>query len=237
MTFLQPPIGLPRIAHDGEILNSCARLGQEIGHGRHGTAHEGILNGERVCFKRYHFSWSHAFSANPAKHEYERLTLARTTLAEIAGSMQSPIGWYKDPIIGDMLASHLVQDYNGAPSRSLKDTPEISRSFFQQLESLLEILTAKQALYNPVPGNILVQRISETESRPVLIDLTNYESYLHYVGKGVAHLISPSSKRRHIAAWLEATRDAATRKVVELQPLSIEVLTLPPRPDSAAPQT
>jgi hypothetical protein len=228
MTFMQLPIALPRVSQDGEILNSCARIGREIGSGRHGSAYEGILNGEMVCFKRYHFSWSHAFTSNPAKHEHGRLLQARQELAEIADSIQSPIGWYKDPAIGHVMVSRLVRDYNGAPSPSLKHTPEISRSFLNQLEIVFECLAAKQVLYNPVAANILVQRVSETESRPVLIDLTNYESYIHYIGKGAAHLISPASKKRDIAAWLDATLLVAQRKVTENGSPSLNDLTLPP---------
>jgi hypothetical protein len=126
------------------------------------------------------------------------------------------------------MVSRLVRDYNGAPSPSLKHTPEISRSFLSQLEIVFECLAAKQVLYNPVAANILVQRVSETESRPVLIDLTNYESYIHYIGKGAAHLISPASKKRDIAAWLDATLLVAQRKVTENGSPSLNDLTLPP---------
>ena len=232
MTFFQLPIGLPRIAKDGEILNSSTKIGREIGNGRHGTAHEGVLNGEKVCFKRYHFSWSHAFTSNPAKHEYDRLLKARGTLAEIADSIQSPIGWYKDSIMGQVMVTRLVQDYNGWPSQPLKHTPEISRSFFNQLEGIFEVFAAKQVLYNPVAANILVQRLSETESRPVLIDFTNYESYIHYISKGAAHLISPASRKRDIAAWLHSTLTVAQGKVTENRSLSLNDLTLPPSPSN-----
>lgn len=230
MTFMQLPIALPRVSQDGEILNSCARIGSEIGSGRHGTAYQGMLNGEMVCFKRYHFSWSHAFTSNPAKHEYGRLIQARQELAEIADSIQSPIGWYKDPTMGQVMVSRLVRDYNGTPSPSLKDTPEISRSFFSQLELVFDSFAAKQVLYNPVAANILVQRLSETESRPVLIDFTNYESYIHYICKGAAHLISPASRKRDIAAWLNASLSLAQRKVTENRTPSLNDLTLPPSP-------
>jgi hypothetical protein len=230
MTFLQPPIGLPRIAHDGEILNSGVRLGGYIGSGNHGTAHEGVLNGERVCFKRYHLSWCHAFTSNPAKSEYDRLIDARNNLAEVADSIQSPIGWYRDPVAGTVLVSRLVQDYTGAPSQSLKHTSGIAKSFFHQLESIFAILSAKEALYNPVAANILVQRTSESESRPVLIDFTNYESYVHYMGKRVAHFISPESKRRHIKTWLDATLAVARNKVFEYSPSRLDELSTPPRP-------
>ena len=229
MTFLQLPIGLPRIAQDGEILNSTARLGRYIGSGRHGTAHEGILNGERVCFKRYHFSWSHALTSNPAKSEYDRLTEARQNLKEIADSMQFPIGWYRDPVAGTVLVSRLVQDYTDAPSQSLKHTSGISESFVHQLEHIFGILAAKEALYNPVAANILVQRTSQTESHPVLIDFTNYESYMHYMGKRVAHFLSPESKRLHITAWHESTLTIARSKVVESPTPSLDELRLPPR--------
>lgn len=229
MTFVHLPQGLPRIARDGEILNPYANVGREIGRGRHGTAHEGMLNGEKVCFKKYHFSWSHAFTSNPAKHEYGRLLQARENLAEIADAIQSPIGWYKDPILGQVMVTGLVQDFNGVPSQSLKYSPGISRSFLNQLERVFESLATQEVLYNPVAANILVQKISDTESRPVLIDFTNYESYLHYVGKGIAHVISPESKRRHITAWLEATL-AVARKKVERDSTSFEGLRLPPCP-------
>lgn len=231
MTFFQLHIGLPRVTQEGEIRNSSTRLGSEIGSGRHGTAHEGILNDERVCFKRYHSSWSHLFTTNPAKHEFGRLVQARTKLPELADSLQSPIGWCRDRIVGPLLVSHLVQDCDGAPSQPLKYTAEISRSFFRQLEMIFETLATQDVLYNPVAANILVQRTSDTESRPILIDLTNYESYLHYVGKGVTHLVSPASRSRHISKWLEASLNAARRKVVEPRTTttSLEDLSLPPR--------
>jgi len=229
MTFIQLPFGLPRIANDGEILNSHSRLGHGIGSGRHGTAHEGVLNGEKVCFKRYHFSLSHAFTSNPAKDEYGRLLRARNDLSVIADSLQAPLGWYKDPVIGPVLVTSLVRDYTGAPSRSLKETPEISSSFLKQLEGIFEHIADRGILYNPTPANILVQRTSSTESRPVLIDFTNYGNYLHYPAKGVAYLFSPSTKARHIAKWLEATLTVARGKVEGAHAPSLDELTLPPR--------
>ena len=230
MTVFQLPIALPRVTHDGEILNSCTRIGREIGSGRHGSAHEGILNGEKVCFKSYHFSWSHAFTSNSARHEYGRLLQARKDLPEITDFIQSPIGWYQDPLKGHVLVTRLIQDHNGAPSMPLKYTPEISPSFLNQLESVFESFAAKQVLYNPVAANILVQRTSTTESRPVLIDFTNYESYLHYIGKGAAHFISPASRARDISAWLQATLRIAKEKTIERSSCSLSDYTLPPHP-------
>jgi len=229
MTFIQLPFGLPRIANDGEILNSHSRLGHGIGSGRHGTAHEGVLNGEKVCFKRYHFSLSHAFTSNPAKDEYGRLLRARNKLSVIADSLQAPLGWYKDPVIGPVLVTTLVKDYNGAASQSLQNTPEISNSFLKQLEEIFTHIAERGSLYNPTPANILVQRTSSTESRPVLINFTNYENYLHSPAKGVEYLFSPSTKARHIAKWLEATLTVARGKVEGAHAPSLDELTLPPR--------
>lgn len=229
MTLFQLPIGFPRVAKDGEILNSCARIGREIGSGRHGTAYEGILNGERVSFKKHHSSWSNAFTSNPAKHEYGRLLQARDDLAAIADSLQAPLGWYKDPILGPVLVTTLVRDYNGATSQSLQQTPQISNSFLKHLESLCEHLADRKVLYNPTPANILVQITSPTESRPVLIDFTNYESYFHYPAKGLAYLLSADNKGRHIARWLEATLAIAREKVDGGHHTSLDELRLPPR--------
>ena len=229
MAFFQPPIGHPRVSQDGEILNSCAQLGREIGSGRHGSAHEGVLNGERVCLKRYHFSWSHAFTSNPAKHEYGRILQARANLADVADSLQSPIGWYKEPVVGTVLATRLVCDHNGSPSQSLKYAASVSQAFVDHLERIFEELADREILYNPVPANILVQRTADGEHRPILIDLTNYESYIHYIGKGATHLISPGSKKRDISAWLQSTLTVARRKVNGVA-ASMEGLILPPWP-------
>ena len=229
MTFFQLPVGLPRVSQDGEILNSCARIGREIGSGRHGSAHEGVLNGERVCLKRYHFSWSHAFTSNAAKHEYGRLLQARANLADVADSIQSPIGWYKDAVMGPVLATRLVCDHDGSPSQSLKYTSGVSQAFVDHLERIFDKFADREILYNPVAANILVQRTSDGEHRPVLIDLTNYESYLHYIGKGATHLFSPGSRKRDITAWLQATL-AVARKKVTGEAASSKGLTLPPRP-------
>lgn len=229
MTFFQLPIGLPRVTQDGEILNSCARIGREIGSGRHGSAHEGVLNGERVCLKRYHFSWSHAFTSNPAKHEYDRLLQARANLGDITDSLQSPIGWYKDPVAGTLLATRLVCDSNGAPSQTLKYTPGVSQAFVDHLERIFQKFADREILYNPVAANILVQRTSDNEDRPVLIDFTNYESYIHYIGKGATHLISPGSRKRDIKAWLQATLAVAQKKVHD-RAAAMEGLIFPPWP-------
>lgn len=229
MTFFELPIRLPRVSQDGEILNSCARIGREIGSGRHGSAHEGILNGERVCLKRYHFSWAHAFTSNAAKHEYGRLLQARAHLADVADSIQSPIGWYKDAVMGPVLATRLVCDHDGSPSQSLKYASGVSQAFVARLERIFEKFADREILYNPVPANILVQRTSDGEHHPVLIDLTNYESYLHYIGKGATHLISPGSRKRDISAWLEATLAVARKKATDVA-ASMEGLILPPWP-------
>jgi hypothetical protein len=229
MTFIQLSFGLPRVTKDGEILNSHAHLGREIGHGRHGTAFEGRLNGEKVCFKKHHSSWSNAFISNPAKHEYGRLVEARNDLCGIADSLQAPRGWYNHPTIGPVLVTTLVQDYNGAPSQTLKQTPAISVSFLKQLEGIFEHIADRGFLYNPVPSNILVQKTSPTEGRPVLINFTNYESYLHYPAKGVAYLLSSANKARHISKWLETTLTVARGKVAGAHAASLDELTLPPR--------
>jgi hypothetical protein len=229
MTFFQLPIGLPRVTQDGEILNSCARIGREIGSGRHGSAHEGVLNGERVCLKRYHFSWSHAFTSNPAKHEHGRLLQARANLADVADSLQSPIGWYKDPVVGTVLATRLICDHDGAPSQSLKYASSISQAFVDRLERIFAKFAEREILYNPVAANILVQRTTDNEDRPFLIDFTNYESYIHYIGKGATHLISPGSRKRDITAWLQATL-AVARKKVHDGAASMEGLIFPPWP-------
>lgn len=231
MSFIQLPFGLPRVTKDGEIVNSYARVGDAIGFGRHGTAHDGVLNGERACFKRYHVSWSNAFTSNPAKYEYGRLLKARSDLSSIADSLQAPIGWYKDPIVGLLLVSHLVRNYDSSPSQSLKQTPEISQSFLQRLEGIFEQLTIRQVLFNPTDANILVQKISASESRPVLIDFTNYENYLHYPAKGLAYLLSADNKARHISQWLEVTLAVARGKVAAGNATSLNELRLPP-PDS-----
>jgi hypothetical protein len=175
---------------------------------------------------------SNAFFSNPAKHEYGRLVEARKDLCGIADSLQAPRGWYNHPTIGPVLVTTLVQDYNGAPSQTLKQTPAISVSFFKQLEGIFEHIADRGSLYNPTPANILVQRTSSTESRPVLIDFTNYESYLHYPVKGVEYLLSPSTKARHIAKWLEATLTVARGKVEGAHAPSLDELTLPPPPIS-----
>jgi hypothetical protein len=228
MAFIQLPFGLPRVTKDGEILNSHAQLGCEIGHGRHGTAFEGRLNGEKVCFKKHYSSLSNAFISNPAKHEYGRLVQARKDLCGIADSLQAPRGWYNHPTIGAVLVTTLVQDYNGGPSQSLKETPWISESFLKQLEGVFKHIADGGMLYNPTPGNILVQKTSPTESRPVLIDLTNYESYLHYPAKAVAYLLSSANKGRQIAKWLEATLDVARGKVEGGYTASLDELRMPP---------
>lgn len=232
MTFIQLSFGLPRVTKDGEILNSHAQLGREIGHGRHGSAFEGILNGEKVCFKKHHSSWSNALISNPAKHEYGRLVQARKDLSGIADSLQAPRGWYKHPTMGQVLVTTLVQDYNGAPSQTLKQTSEISSSFLKQLQEIMTHIADRGVLYNPVPSNILVQRSSSAESRPVLIDFTNYESYLHYPAMGVEYLFSPATKACHIAKWLEATLAVARGKVAGTYTASLDELTLPPPPIS-----
>ena len=157
-----------------------------------------------------------------------RASKARKDLSGIADSLQAPLGWYKHPTIGPLLVTTLVQDYNGVPSQTLKDTPEISTSFLKQLESIFECIADRGILYNPVSSNILVQRISSTESRPVLIDFTNYESYLHYPAKAVAYLLSSANKGHQIAKWLEATLDVARSKVGEGDTASLNELRLPP---------
>ena len=229
MTCLQLPVGIPHIAKDGKILNSCARIGRKIGSGRHGTAYDGILNGEKVCFKKHLTGWSNAFISNPAKHEYGRLVQARADLAGIENSLQAPIGWYKDPLVGAVLVTSLIRDYNGAPSRSLEETAVITPSFLQELEGIFEYVADTGSFYNPTPANILVQRISPTESHPVLIDFTNYENYLHYPVKGVACLLSAGNKVRHVAKWLHATITVARGKVDAGNTISFNELRLPSR--------
>jgi hypothetical protein len=105
----------------------------------------------------------------------------------------------------------------------------VSQAFVDHLERIFEELADREILYNPVPANILVQRTADGEHRPILIDLTNYESYIHYIGKGATHLISPGSKKRDISAWLQSTLTVARRKVNGVA-ASMEGLILPPWP-------
>jgi hypothetical protein len=105
----------------------------------------------------------------------------------------------------------------------------VSQAFVDHLERIFETLADREILYNPVPANILVQITPDGEHRPILIDLTNYQSYLHYMGKGVAHLIAPETKKRHITLWLQSTLTVA-RKKVNGSAASMEGLILPPWP-------
>ena len=61
----------------------------------------------------------------------------------------------------------------------------------------------------------------------MLIDFTNYESYLHHPVEGVEYLFSPSTKARHIAKWLEATLTVARGKVEGAYAPSLDEVTLP----------
>ena len=229
MTYIHLPIAPSRITPDGEILNSRVRIGTEIGRGRNGIAHTGVLNGERVCLKTYRPNLVDLIRSNPAKNELHRLLRARKELPEIADSLQAPIGWYRDSLAGPVLVTRLVRDHNGAPSNNLENTPRISPSYYGLLESVFGTLSEKKILYNPVPANILVQCTSATESRPVLIDLTNYESYAHYSAKRIAHLFSIATKEIHISTWLKATLASAKEKVSGSSHVSYETLKFPPR--------
>lgn len=230
MTYIQIPLGLPRVNPDGELINSSVRIRAEVGKGSHGTAWRGTLNGQTVCVKVYPTPLFKASCSNEAKEEFSRLTRARQDLSDISDSIQKPIGWYRDPQLGPVLISHLVTDYDGAVSSNLKQAPSITMSYYLQLEKLLDRIVASRSLYNPVPVNILIKRISPGESRPVLINFSNYERYSRYPGKALARILFADTYQMTRETWVQRTKEYAQGKVVEPGAAPLSALVLPARP-------
>ena len=208
-----------------EIVNSRSWLVAPIGRGNHGSAYIAMVNNDQVCLKAYHLF----LDRNPAKVELDRLQRARNELPEIKEYLQEPRGWLSDGTLGPLLVTNLVVDYSGRPSRTLQETCKVSQDFYAELERVLSVFPKKGVLYNPVTANILVQRVSETESRPVLIDLTNYNSYRHYPGKACLHLFSAETVKGRVAVWIDKTLREVRQKVCASEGGGFNSLSLPPR--------
>jgi len=71
-----------------------------------------------------------------------------------------------------VLAAERAMDFDGKTSKSISKNGKIeSRLFWQKFRQLIDFIVEKNIPFNDIsPSNILVKRISETESIPVLED-------------------------------------------------------------------
>ena len=235
MSFIALAISPRKISPEGELLGfKVPRLGEQIGAGNHGTVFRGVLDNHEVAFKAYNSLLTRLIT-NPARAEYASLSQAHSDLRPFSKHIQQGLGWYHHTGMGPVLVSRLVTDFDGTPSKSLLHTPTITADFMKKLSEVISLFPKFNLFFHATAANILVRRLSPTESTPVLIDLANYDREWRYLGHALTSTVSPEARPQRIQRWAENTLRHAALKVRDSRhDQSLSDLRLP-EPDSTHP--
>jgi len=213
MNLITLPISPRKISPEGELLGlTFPRFYEKIGVGNHGSIFRGVLDNQPVCFKAYN-SLLVRLLTNPARSEFEALSQAQSDLYPLREHIQQGVGWYQHRGIGPVLVTRLVADFDGQPSKSLLHTATITSEYMSKLTELVTLFPKYNLFFHATLANILVQRVSPFENRPVLIDLANYQREWRYIGHAIKSSVSSSARIQRIQRWADNTLQLAARKV------------------------
>ena len=149
--------------------------GSYIYKGNFGAIYQGKYKDKRIAIKQF---FTKNFSDIPKVlflEELRFLQIARRKFPEYSQNIQVPIGIsYIDR--SDNLISELVCDYNGYISKSLEEylrkNIQISHDFEESLDEIIEKALFEMFLpFDFNIRNVLVQKTSELNMRPVFVDL------------------------------------------------------------------
>jgi hypothetical protein len=215
---LDPPLrfALPKISADGELLGYYTKFIRDLRCGEYSTAHEARLNGQRACVTVYHSRLVRYFT-NPAKYEFEALKRVRVEMFDAIQHLPRPTGWLLDKFSGPLLATELITDVDGQPSKTLAEVASVTPQFSACLGDLLSRIRDRQIPLNVAPTNILVQRTPTGELNPVLAEVGGPAGIIPSFGRTIVTVVLRDRHLRHLAASIMHTL-AVTESKVYLPP-------------------
>lgn len=216
---IEPPLrfALPKVCADGELIGYYVKFIRPLRSGDCGTAYEARLNGQRACVTMYRAGLDRYFT-NPAKEEFAALQRVRADLFDAKQHLPRATGWLTDKFSGPLLATELIVDFDGQPSKSLAEVASVTPGFSARLREVLETIRDRQTILQIDPTKILVQRTQTGELNPIFIDVGSPNSLLRSLGQTIVSAILPDRHLKHLDDSIARALVFAESKVVALPP-------------------